>query len=69
MKNETLTNQAKDYLKELLDQCTESQQHLFKRMYSHKNLELPISEVVDNMDDDKIDWAVTQCERTLNVIS
>lgn len=52
-------------LKDLLAQCTEKQQMLFKRMYSHENLELPINEVVDQMPDDKIDWAVTQCERTV----
>jgi len=67
MKNETLQNQAKQYLKELLNQCNEGQQYLFKRMYSHNNLELGINEVVDNIEDDKIDWAVTQCERTLKI--
>ena len=30
------------------------------------NLDLPINDVVDNMDSDKMDWAITQCERTLN---
>jgi len=39
---------------------------MFKRMYSHKNLDLPINEVVDNMPDDKIDWAMQQCQNTLN---
>lgn len=63
--NETLKNAGKGILKQLLSQCTEDQQMMFKRMYSHKNLELPIDEVVDNMEDDKIDWAITQCERTV----
>ena len=34
-------------------------------MYCHKNLELPINEAVDQMTDDKIDWAMTQVERTV----
>ena len=52
-------------LKELLLECTEGQQFMFKRMYCHKNLELPINEAVDKMDEDKIDWAMTQTERTV----
>ena len=63
--NETLRNTAKEILKDLLAQCTDGQQMMFKRMYSHQNLELPIDEVVDQMKDEKLDWAITQCERTL----
>lgn len=65
MKNETLKNAAKEILKGLLAECTEGQQLMFKRMYCHKNLELPINEAVDQMADDKIDWAITQTERTV----
>ena len=63
--NETLKNAAKTILKDLLAQCTEGQQMMFKRMYSHNNLELPINDVVDQMSEDKIDWAISQCERTV----
>jgi hypothetical protein len=63
--NETLKNAGKEILKYLLAQCTECQQMMFKRMYSHKNLELPINDVVDQISDDKIDWAISQCERTV----
>lgn len=65
MKNETLKNAAKNILKELLAKCTEEQQLMFKRMYCHQNLELPINEAVDQMASDKIDWAITQTERTI----
>lgn len=65
MKNETIKNVAKEMLKELLAECTDGQQLMFKRMYCHKNLELPINEAVDQMADDKIDWAMTQVERTV----
>jgi hypothetical protein len=65
MKNETIKNVAKEMLKELLSECTDGQQLMFKRMYCHKNLELPINEAVDQMADDKIDWAMTQVERTV----
>ena len=49
-------------LKLLLDQCTAEQKLTFKRMYSHKNLELPIDDVVDKMPRDKVDWAICQAE-------
>jgi len=65
MKNEALLKQAKKLLIEGLLQCTEAQQHRFKRMYSHKNLNLSIEEAVDKMDPNKIDWAYTQIEKTL----
>lgn len=65
MQNETLINSGKQILKDLLAQCTEGQQLMFKRMYSHKNMEATIDEAVDNMDVDRIDWAISQCERTV----
>jgi hypothetical protein len=64
--NETLKSAAKEILKGLLAECTEGQQMMFKRMYSHNNLELPINEVVDKLPDSKIDWAISQCENTVN---
>lgn len=65
MENETIKNIAKKLLKQLLSECTGEQQLLFKRMYCPKNLELPINDVVDQMEDDKIDWAMTQVEKTV----
>ena len=63
--NPTLSKAGKDILKNLLRHCTEPQQLLFKRMYCHKNLEATIEEAVDQMDESKIDWAITQCEKTV----
>jgi len=34
-------------------------------MYSHDNQDLSIEDVVDNMKEDKLDWAMRQVERTL----
>lgn len=45
--------------------CTEDEQLLFKRMYSHTNLELPINDVIDNMPIEKIKRALSQVETTL----
>jgi hypothetical protein len=63
--NETLKNSAKTILKELLAQCTEPQQLMFKRMYCHENLNASIDEAVDQMDESKMDHAISQCERTV----
>ena len=63
--NQTLANSGKEILKGLLVQCSEAQQLMFKRMYCHKNLELPINDAVDQMADDKISFAITQCEKTV----
>lgn len=65
MKNETLKSAARQILKDLLAQCTEDNHTMFKRMYAHNNLDLPINEAVDQMDESKIDLAITQVERTI----
>ena len=65
MNNDTIKQFAKTQLKELLSKCTEGQQLMFKRMYCHENLESSIEDAVDQMPDGKIDWAMTQIERTI----
>jgi hypothetical protein len=67
MKNETLIKAAKTILKDLLAKCTEEQHLMFKRMYSNYYLDLPINDAVDQMDVDKIDWAITQVEHTIEM--
>lgn len=64
--NNNLSTYARDSLKKDLLLCTEAQQYMFKRMYAHKNLELSIDQVVDQMDEDKLDRAMVQVDRTLN---
>ena len=63
--NETLELAAKQILKDLLAKCAEGEQLMFKRMYCHKNLEFSINDAVDQMDSDRIDFAITQCEATI----
>jgi len=57
-KSESLA-QIEDYrrqiLKDLYVQCNEAQQSLFNRMYGS----------VEIIPDEKIDWAIQQCERTI----
>ena len=63
--NKIIRKEANSILKSMLEKCTEQQIHIFKRMYSPKDLELNINEVVENMPDDKIDWAMTQVQNTI----
>lgn len=65
MKNKTIVNFTKERLKNLLTECTDGQQHLFKRMYSNGNLNLSIYDIVDQMDDNRLEWVLSQVERTI----
>lgn len=63
--NGQLENYARQTLKEGLANCTQEQQLLFKRMYSFKDLDCPINNVVDLVSEEQLDWAMQQVERTL----
>ncbi len=63
--NDTLQEFARTQLKAMLAECTDSQQSMFKRMYSYTDLTLDIDTVVDNVPVEKLDWAMTQCQKTL----
>ena len=67
--NEQLQEFAKRTLKEGLAQLPESNRVLFKRMYSHENLEADINDVVDNMPETKLDWAMQQVQRSLEKVA
>lgn len=60
-----LKKEKREILFKMVIQCTDKQQLLFKQMYSHKNLELPMDKVVENIPEEKLDWAIIQCENTL----
>jgi len=63
--NSQIESYARQTLKDGLSKCTEDQQFLFKRMYSHGDLELSINDVVDLIETEKLDWSMQQVERTL----
>jgi hypothetical protein len=52
---DNLEEMGREKLRELLAQCTESQVAMFNSMY----------ESVDVIPQDKINWAIQQCERTI----
>ena len=69
----------RDALKTDLQKCTPKQQEIFKRMYAHwaedvartrtppndEMLSIPIDEVVDNMPEGRLDWAMQQVNRSM----
>lgn len=63
--NKELQDYARTKIKEGLSRCTDKEQHLFKRMYSHENLQADINDVVDNMPEEILDWAMYQVAKTL----
>lgn len=63
--NKQLQTFAKQSLKAGLIQLPKNWQMLFKRMYSHKNLKANISDVIDAIPEDKLDWAMQQVEKSL----
>ena len=65
--NQLLVDFSKTWLKENLNKLIPDAQHKFKQMYAKGNFDLDINEVVDRMDEDKLDWAMNQVERTLQL--
>ena len=63
--NNQLQAFARKTLKEGLAQLPEGWQRRFKQMYAFGNLDTDIKAVVDNMPNDKLDWAMQQVENSL----
>ena len=42
---------------------------MFKRMYSHKNLDADINDVIDSMPSEKLDWALSQVENSISKLN
>jgi len=64
--NDLIESYCRNFLKENIVKLTDPQIMLFKRMYSHKNLEGKIDEVIDNMPIEKLDWAMEQVQKSVN---
>ncbi|MBT3298482.1 hypothetical protein HN385_06155 [archaeon] len=63
--NNQIQDFAKSYLKDSLVQLPENWILMFKRMYSHENLDADINDVIDMIPEDKLDWAMQQVENSL----
>lgn len=67
--NDVLKKFARQTLKTGLAACGDKERHIFKRMYSPKDLTLDINVVVDRMPEEKLDWAMQQVQRSLDIIA
>jgi hypothetical protein len=63
--NEQLQTFARDTIKEGLALLSDSHRLMFKKMYSHEDLDADINHVVDTMPEDKLDWAMQQVMRSI----
>lgn len=67
--NQKIQDFARNELKASLAQLPEGWQKRFKQIYSHKNPNADINEVVEKMPEDKLDWAMQQVENSLKKIN
>ena len=63
--NKQLEDYARQKIKEGLSKLSEGHLAVFRRLYSHENSKLSIDEIVDNMSEKKLDWALTQVQNSL----
>jgi len=64
--NNILQKFARDTLKAGLAQLPSSNQYVFKCMYSFNNLDKDINDVIDTIPAEKLDWAMTQVQNSLD---
>jgi len=66
--NKQLQDFARKTIKEGLALCTEGQQRKFKQMYAGTgwNMGVDINMVVDELEPEKLSWAMEQVKRTLD---
>lgn len=60
--------QKRTEIKRILAKLEEENRMIFKRMYSHLDLDKDINLVVDDMPAKKLDWALQQCKATYHRI-
>lgn len=60
--------QKRSEIKRILSKLEDSNRLVFKRMYSHLDLEKDINTVVDEMPAPKLDWALKQCKTSYHEI-
>ena len=63
--NKKIRQITEDLMLNSLHLCTKKQIDFFMRMYGKKNVIPTLEEVVHYMSDDKLDWAFSQIENTL----
>ncbi len=64
--NKQLQDFARKTILEGLAKCTDGQRHMFKRMYSHDDLNRDTEIIVGGMDDSRLNIAMQQIQRSLD---
>ena len=64
--NDQLREFARQNIKNGLSKLEAGHHLMFKRMYSHTDLDKNINDVVDSIPDEKLDWAMCQVKRTVD---
>ena len=67
--NQELQNFARKTLKDGLSQLPDRWQTMFKRMYATGDLTADISDVVDKMPEEKLDWAMDQVRKSISKLN
>jgi len=67
--NKEVEKFIKKELKSGLSKLPKKWQKTFRLMYDHKNKYLDINGVVDNLKEDKLDWALSQVQNSLKKLS
>jgi len=62
--NDTISNYAREQIKQQLFELPERYQLFFKRLYSHEDQKKPLNEIIDNIPEEKLNWVLTQVENT-----
>ena len=62
MRTTMTPKQKRSEIKRILSKLEDKNRLVFKRMYSHLDLEKDINLVVDDMPAPKLDWALQQCK-------
>ena len=63
--NLELEKYAREYIRINIKKLKDAHIMIFKKMYSSKNLDANIDDVIDKMSVDKLDWAMQQVARSL----
>ncbi len=63
--NETVIIFTRNKIKEGLNKLSEKHKLRFNQMYSFKNLDKDVNKVIDEMSEEKLDWALTQVENSM----
>ena len=67
--NNNLQDLVRSEILEGLQKLPAAWQLIFKRMYSHENLDAPLDQIVNNIPEERLNWAMQQIINSLNKVA